>query len=167
MTMFKKIVITSTALVSFILVSKSVASSQSHNLLVDNQHNQTREHQHKMMEIPAGQPVPKVDLVVYKDAMKGWNLQAKVVNFNFAPESINKAAKSGEGHAHLYVNGQKITRLYSSWYYLENLKPGKNEVTVSLNANSHEALAQNGKMIADTEIIEVPATANQPKKHSH
>lgn len=75
-------------------------------------------------------------------------------------ENINKAAKPGEGHAHLQVNGKKITRLYSSWYYLENLQPGKNAIAISLNANSHETLAHNGKMIQDTEIVEVPAPGN-------
>lgn len=74
-------------------------------------------------------------------------------------ENINKAAKPGEGHAHLQVNGKKITRLYG-WYYLENLQPGKNEITVSLNVNSHKTLAHNGKMIQDTEIVEVPAPGN-------
>jgi hypothetical protein len=50
--------------------------------------------------------------------------------------------------------------LYGSWYYLENLQPGKNEIAVSLNANSHETLADNGKMIQDPENVEVPAHGN-------
>ncbi|WP_066378243.1 MULTISPECIES: hypothetical protein [unclassified Anabaena] len=122
----------------------------------DNQHNHHSEHDHKTIEIPPGQPIPKVDLVVHKDSSKGWNLEAKVSNFRFAPEKINQAAKPGEGHGHIYINGQKITRLYGSWYYLEKLQPGKNEITVSLNANSHEALVHNGKVIQDTAIIDVP-----------
>lgn len=121
----------------------------------DNQHHGHSRHHHKTMEIPPGQPIPSVDLVVHKDSSKGWNLEAKVTNFRFAPEKINQAAKPGEGHGHIYINGQKITRLYGSWYYLENLKPGRNEITVSLNANSHEALVHNGKVIKDTEIIDV------------
>jgi hypothetical protein len=112
-------------------------------------------HEHKTMEIPEGQPVPSVDLVVYPDTMKGWNLQVKLTNFKFAPEKINQASTLGEGHAHLYVNGKKITRLYSNWYYLENLEPGRNEIQVALNANTHEAFIYDGKAIADTEIVEV------------
>lgn len=118
------------------------------------------DHHHKTMEIPSGQPIPSVDLIVHKDPIKGYNLQTKVSNFRFAPENISKAAKPGEGHAHLYINGKKFTRLYGSWYYLENLQPGKNAIAVSLNANSHETLAHNGKMIQDIENIDVPAHSN-------
>ncbi|MBP5975201.1 hypothetical protein HW132_21295 [Brasilonema sp. CT11] len=111
---------------------------------------------HKTMEISPGQPVPSVDLVVHQDTKKGWNLEVKVTNFRFAPENVNTTAKPGEGHAHLSVNGQKLTRLYGNWYYLENLPPGKNRITVSLNTNTHEALIFNGKLIQDTEIIDIP-----------
>ncbi|AFY55612.1 hypothetical protein Riv7116_3139 [Rivularia sp. PCC 7116] len=121
------------------------------------------EHKHGKMEVPQGQPVPTVDVVVVKDAKKGWNLEAKVTNFKFAPEKVNTAPEPGEGHAHLFVNGKKITRLYSNWYYLENLEPGENQVKVTLNANDHADWTNNGKMIEDTEIVKVSDTAN--KKH--
>lgn len=120
----------------------------------------TTDHHHKMIEIPAGQPIPSVNLIVHKDPLKGYNLQTQVSNFRFAPENISNAAKPGEGHAHLYVNGKKITRLYGSWYYLENLQPGKNAIAVRLNSNNHQTLADNGKIIQDTETIEVPAPGN-------
>ncbi|MGH8001360.1 MAG: hypothetical protein ACREPR_18545 [Brasilonema sp.] len=55
------------------------------------------------------------------------------------------------------MNGQKVTRLYSNWYYLENLPPGKNRITVSLNTNTHEGFIYNGKLIQDTKIIEISA----------
>ena len=35
-------------------------------------------HSHPSVEIPAGQPVPTVNLVIHPDAMKGWNLEVKV-----------------------------------------------------------------------------------------
>ncbi len=156
--MFKKLLLVSTTLLCIAAGSMGIASSQK---IVADERQEGSEifHHHKTMEIPAGQPIPSVDLFVHKDSMKGYNLQAKVSNFKFAPEHINEAAKPGEGHAHLYVNGKKITRLYG-WYYLENLQPGKNEITVSLNANSHETLAHNGKMIQDTKIVELPAPGN-------
>ncbi len=115
-------------------------------------------HEHKTMQIPAGQPVPVVDLTVHPDAMKGWNLELKVSNFRFAPEKINTESNPTEGHAHLYVNGEKLTRVYGSWYYLSSLPPGQQKITVSLNANRHEDLVHNGKPIQDSEIISVPAT---------
>lgn len=126
-------------------------------------------HHHKKVEIPSTQEAPSVDLVVYKDAVKGWNLEAKVTNFKFAPERINTNSSVNEGHAHLFVNGKKITRLYSSWYYLDNLEPGNNEVSVTLNTNNHEDLVKDGEVIKDTEVIEVTAGKNQghQKHQSH
>ena len=132
-------------------IAKTVNSS-TNNLLADESHGGMN-HGHKKMEIPAGQPVPEVDLVVYPDVMKGWNLEVKLTNFEFAPESVNQDSNPNEGHAHLYVNGEKITRIYGNWYYLESLKPGSNKVTVSLNTNKHEELVKDGEMIMDTEII--------------
>jgi hypothetical protein len=125
------------------------------------------EHSHATIEIPPGQPVPSVDLIVHPDPKKGWNLETKVSNFKFAPEHASTASIPGEGHAHLYVNGKKMARIYSSWYYLETLNPGRNEITVALNANSHEALVHNGKKIEDTEIVEVAASNPQGNLSPH
>ncbi|MGB3654749.1 MAG: hypothetical protein WBA41_26580 [Rivularia sp. (in: cyanobacteria)] len=124
------------------------------------------EHTHGKIEVPQG-TVPTVDLVMHKDAKKGWNVEAKVVNFEFAPEKVNAAPEPGEGHAHLFVNGKKITRLYSSWYYLENLEPGENQVKVILNANNHADWTSNGKLIEDTEIVKVPEAVKNQQQHKH
>lgn len=118
------------------------------------------EHGHKKVEIPAGQAVPSVDLTVHPDAIKGVNLEVKLTNFRFAPEKVNQESKLTEGHAHLYVDGKKLTRLYSSWYYLADLEPGQHKITVSLNTNNHEDLVHQDKMIEDTEMFSVPPTSN-------
>lgn len=117
-------------------------------------------HKHKTLEIPVGQPVPSVNLIVHPDAMQGWNLEVKVSNFKFAPEKVNQESKATEGHAHLYINGKKLTRLYGSWYYLSSLEPGSNKITVTLNTNGHEDLVDKGKAIEATKIIQVSATKN-------
>ncbi|NJL35326.1 MAG: hypothetical protein HC899_00190 [Leptolyngbyaceae cyanobacterium SM1_4_3] len=114
-------------------------------------------HSHEMLEIPAGQPVPSVDLIVHQDSMQGWNLEIQTTNFRFAPENLEQPSSPTEGHAHLYINGEKITRLYGNWYYLGSLEPGSHEVTVSLSTNGHEELAHNGQPIGDTEVIAVSA----------
>lgn len=114
-------------------------------------------HEHGMIEISAGQPVPAVDLTIHPDPLQGWNLEVNVTNFQFAPDRLDQPSDPAEGHAHLYVNGEKITRLYGNWYYLESLPPGRHEITVSLNANGHEALMHNGQPIADTEVLDVAA----------
>ena len=47
-----------------------------------------------------------------------------------------------------HINGEKITRLYSRWYYLENLQQGSNVVSVALNANDHGPLVLNGQAVS-------------------
>jgi hypothetical protein len=113
-------------------------------------------HDHGMLEIPPGQPVPTLTLVATPDAMAGWNLELQITNFEFAPERVNQGSSTAEGHAHLYVNGKKLARLYGPWYHLEALPPGRHEITASLNSNNHETLVHQDEMIQDTIILEVP-----------
>ncbi|HEY9630243.1 MAG TPA: hypothetical protein V6C84_23365 [Coleofasciculaceae cyanobacterium] len=116
----------------------------------------TEEHEHGAIDIPANQPVPVVQLIAHPDAQQGWNLEVQVTNFKFAPEHVNQASTPTEGHAHLYVDGQKITRLYGNWYYLNGLTPGAHEITVSLNANGHETLMYQGEPLQASTWVEVP-----------
>ena len=98
---------------------------------------------------------PTLTLTAQKDTMAGWNLHIEPTNFSFAPEHVNTANVVGEGHAHLYVDGDKITRLYSGWFYLNNLTPGTHTVTVTLNANDHGELVLKGQAVsASIEIIQ-------------
>lgn len=103
-----------------------------------------------------GQPVPSLQLVVHPDAKQGWNLELQVSNFRFAPELINQANQPNMGHGHLYINGEKQGRVYGPWLHLPHLPSGQNTITVSLNANGHEALTHQGQPIAATIVIEVP-----------
>lgn len=113
------------------------------------------EHHHGMVTIPEGQPVPRVDLMVYPDPVNGWNLELKLENFALAPERVNEENQPNEGHAHLFVNGKKMGRIYSNWYHLSELPQGDNEIKVSLNTNQHEFLMYQGKTIEDVETVTV------------
>ncbi|MBD2576897.1 hypothetical protein H6G50_04275 [Oscillatoria sp. FACHB-1406] len=151
-------------LVSTTLVSPTFIDSVKAKALVASEikmtnkegHHGDSEHSHGMRDIPHGQPVPRVDLIVHPDEKIGWNLEIRLENFRFAPERVNIDSSTVEGHAHLFVNGQKVTRLYSNWYYLPELPSGRNEIKVSLNTNQHEMLMHDGKEIAATAIINVP-----------
>ncbi|MBE7380679.1 MAG: hypothetical protein F6J95_004640 [Leptolyngbya sp. SIO1E4] len=111
---------------------------------------------HGALEVPADQPVPTVTLAVYPDPVAGWNIEAQTENWDFAPERVNQSSITTEGHAHLYLNGEKLTRLYSEWYYQPSLPPGEHTLTVSLNANGHEALMHNGQPIKASVSLTVP-----------
>ncbi|MGF1524733.1 MAG: hypothetical protein ACFBSF_20600 [Leptolyngbyaceae cyanobacterium] len=111
---------------------------------------------HGALEIPADQPVPTVSLTVMPDPVGGWNLEVQTENWTFAPERVNQANVPAEGHAHLYLNGEKLTRIYSNWYYLPGLPPGEHTLTVGLNANGHETLMHNGQPIEASVTMIVP-----------
>lgn len=113
-------------------------------------------HHHQKVAISAGQTVPKVSLQVTPDAVSGWNLQIQLEDFRFTPEQVNQSSTTTDGHAHLMLNGQKIARIYGSWYHIDKLPSGTNELEVTLNTNKHEELTYEGKPIAAIAIVEVP-----------
>ncbi|MEC8244889.1 MAG: hypothetical protein VX047_00480, partial [Pseudomonadota bacterium] len=57
------------------------------------------------------------------------------------------------GHAHVYVNGMKLGRVYGDWYHIGSLPLGRNEVSVSLYANDHSGLSAGGSKITSTRTV--------------
>ncbi|MGA1474568.1 MAG: hypothetical protein ACO4AI_05250 [Prochlorothrix sp.] len=117
-------------------------------------------HGHRSIEVPADQPLPTVGLKVHRDPGQGWNLEVQLENFAFTPQNIGRSSLSTEGHAHLYVNGEKITRLYGTWHHLPSLPPGRHTIKVNLNTNDHEVLTHQGQEIAAIALIEVLGEAD-------
>ncbi|MFW8594917.1 hypothetical protein [Cribrihabitans neustonicus] len=105
-------------------------------------------------DLPAGGDAPRVALEVMKDPMSGWNLQATTENFRFAPQNASAADAAGEGHAHVYVNGEKVARLYGEWLHIPSLPAGSAEVTVSLNSNSHSPLTVKGEPVTASVTVQ-------------
>ncbi|MGI9648300.1 MAG: hypothetical protein ACR2OI_07250 [Acidimicrobiia bacterium] len=101
-----------------------------------------------------GPAVPTVNVTVTPDPVAGFNLHASVTNLTWAPEQAGLSHIEGEGHAHVYVDGVKVARIYGEWYHLSWLEPGTHEVTVSLNANTHAPYAVDGVEIADSVTVE-------------
>ncbi|MBP6880609.1 hypothetical protein KBC31_03210 [Candidatus Saccharibacteria bacterium] len=99
------------------------------------------EMKHEDFTLSDGDNIPEIkNLMVSPDKKSGWNVSFDTKNFKFAPESASENHVDGEGHAHLYVDGKKISRLYSNNYYIENLQPGRHTIRVSLNTNDHREL---------------------------
>lgn len=97
---------------------------------------------------------PTVELRVFPLPDGGFNLQLLVGNFTFTPQNIDKAPILGEGHAHLYVDGVKIARLYGEWHHLPTLPPDSKILTVSLYANNHQGFALDGEIISSSVSLE-------------
>ena len=119
-------------------------------------HSDDHDHGYEKIEIPEAMAVPRVNIEVNQDPQSGWNVHVTTENFRFAPENSGLEHYPGEGHAHLYVDGQKIARLYAKWYHIEELSSGQHEITVTLNANNHSEYAVNGESISASAIVVVP-----------
>lgn len=109
----------------------------------------------KMIALPGGPTAPTLGIVVAEDQGGGWNLQILTTNFRFAPDHVNQPHQAGEGHAHLYVNGEKVARVYGPWFHIGSLPSGRTEVTVTLTSNDHHGLAVGDEILSVTKEIHV------------
>ena len=98
---------------------------------------------------------PTVALSVSEDPISGWNIHLETTDFTFAPEHSGEEHIKGEGHAHLYVDDEKIARVYGPWFHLAELSPGKHTIRVTLNSNDHHPLQKDGLGIDDSMNIDV------------
>jgi hypothetical protein len=91
---------------------------------------------------------PTVALKVTKDSKAGWYVHIDTTNFSFTPAKANTADILGEGHAHLYVDGKIVSRLYGpDFHYRENFT-GTKTFKVTLNGNTHADYTVNGTAVS-------------------
>jgi hypothetical protein len=111
----------------------------------------------EMHEAPVALPedasIPTLALDLRPDPLAGWNLHVVTEHFAFAPEKAGATHVPGEGHAHVYVDGGKIARLYGPWMHIPSLPQGAT-VEVTLNANDHRPLSADGQVVASA--VQVP-----------
>ena len=98
---------------------------------------------------------PAIELSITEDPKSGWNLFADVTGLTFAPEKVGTEAVDGEGHLHLLVDGEKVTRLYGPWWHIKSLDAGMHEISVEVSANDHSTYASNGEPVVVTAMLEV------------
>ncbi|MEO1638495.1 MAG: hypothetical protein AAFU41_04535 [Pseudomonadota bacterium] len=107
-----------------------------------------REHamMHGTLEVGAD-GAPEVSISIAQDPMDGWNLTVETQNFAFTPETVNNENVPNTGHAHLYINGAKVARLYGPHFHLPTLPEGEHEIMVNLSSNDHSYYQVNGARI--------------------
>jgi hypothetical protein len=116
---------------------------------------------HAHRPAPAPKPWPRVQLQVEPDSMSGWNVHVRTDNFRFSPETAGAQRQPGQGHAHLYVDGKKVARLYGPWFHLPHLTPGSHYLHVTLNADDHSVWTADGRLIGHRIRVEVPPAQTQ------
>lgn len=95
--------------------------------------------------LQAGPTAPTLSFDLVPDTLDGWNLHILSGNFRFSPEALDQPNVEGEGHAHVFVNGKKLARVYGPWFHIPALPAGQITVEVTLNSNMHNPLSVGDK----------------------
>lgn len=104
------------------------------------------------VSVAASDTAPTLDFALTKDASAGWNVNIMTTNFRFAPAHASGQNVAGEGHVHLYVNGEKHARVYGPWFHLADLPAGAT-LTLRLYSNDHSPLAVDGALLSITKTV--------------
>ncbi len=120
--------------------------------------------QHQVVDTPLDGPVPSIAVSLTPDAMDGYNLLLETTNYRFTPENVDTAIVPNEGHAHLYLNGEKVARLYSRWRHLPRamFQDGVNRLQVELNANDHSIWGLAGEPIGADVLVDAASDDRDP-----
>ena len=123
---------------------------------VERAHNHETHHEahNRVTVLEEGDKSPTLDFLISRDPAHGWNVRILTTNFRFAPENVGGPFVPGEGHAHLYVNGEQIARIYGAWFHVGKLPHGLVDVTVTLNANDHSQLAVGDLILSVTKQVQ-------------
>ncbi len=121
-----------------------------------------------LYEIPHGETVPTLELDVQPDPHGGYLVRVDAQGFRFsdaAPSGDHdmhdgsmahtSPVASGEGHAHLYVDGRKVGRMYARTHHLD-LPRGTHRIAVALSTPDHRMYARGGEIIVAEQTIDVP-----------
>lgn len=106
-----------------------------------------------MREVGGEIPAPRLDLAVRRDG-DGWVVRIETGAFALTQDGVDGPHRPGQGHAHLYLDGLKLQRMYTTEARIGALPPGSYRVRVTLNGNDHSALALNGAPLSAVARIE-------------
>ena len=114
----------------------------------------------------AQEGAPQATLEVKKDPTGGFNVHVKTTNFVWRPEMASMQHVPGEGHAHVYLDGRKIMRIYNEWFHLNTFqfstKPGEQLLSIEFVGNDHAPYTIQGLPVGAQQIVDVPSNEIQP-----
>lgn len=105
---------------------------------------------HSLAGGQVAQPAPGLEIALQHIGARKVAITVSVQNFRFVLKDGMAAHVDGEGHAHVYLNGLKLARLYSSEFETGALPPGKYALRVSLNTNDHRPYLDGGQPVSRT-----------------
>lgn len=66
------------------------------------------------------------------------HLHVELTQFHLSVEDMDKENEAGQGHMHLYVDDEKVTKIFEPDYVLKGLEPGVHLIRIELAHNDHE-----------------------------
>jgi len=109
---------------------------------------------------------PQVSLEIKKDPTGGFNVHVVTSNFVWRPEMASMQHVPGEGHAHVYLDGRKIMRIYNEWFHLNtyqfSTKPGEQLLSIEFVGNDHAPYTIQGLPVGAEQVVDVPSDEIQP-----
>lgn len=126
------------------------------------------DHSHEgMVYNVAADSAPELEIVVVEDAKSGYNIELKTTNFTFTPGNVNGDNVMNEGHGHIYLDGEKIARVYGKYFHYSGSFEGTKTFSATLNANDHSEYAVDGEVIrASLDITHDSNSADHDAMHS-
>ena len=98
----------------------------------------------------------KLDISAEVAENGGLHVAINTAGWRWAPGEVNEANSDGAGHAHIYADGVKLSRVYGNYHYLPALEPGTREIKVSLTANDHSDLTWQGNKLETALSLAIP-----------
>ncbi|MEM6311597.1 MAG: hypothetical protein AAF754_16290 [Pseudomonadota bacterium] len=90
-------------------------------------------------------PPPEIALMGRPQiSANGFEIEITTQNFEFVLIDDSAPHVAGQGHAHIYLNGVKLGRLYEERFSIGALLPGEYVLTVVLNSNDHRPYMSDG-----------------------
>lgn len=106
------------------------------------------------LDLPAAQ-APRLGLTLRPDG-DGWIAALELAGLTLSAEAADSPHVPGKGHAHLYLGGLKLQRMYGPTARIGALPPGQHVVRVTLNTNDHRPYAAAGTPIEALALIDQP-----------
>jgi hypothetical protein len=117
------------------------------------EHSDDHEHDEGRLEWDGG-AVPEVSIDVTGDNDEGWTVTTSISNFTLADMSATEHVP-GEGHAHIWVDGQVFTMISQETTVIPQLDPGTHEIMVTLSSNTHLDYVHEGEPLMARTTVEV------------
>ena len=128
----------------------------------------TPSHAHSAISVHeiAQESAPQATLELQKDPTGGFNVHVVTTNFTWRPDMASMQHVPGEGHAHVYLDGRKIMRIYNEWFHLNTFqfatRPGEQLLTIEFVGNDHSPYTIQGAPVGVMEIVDVSRDEIQP-----